>query len=109
MGRSSYSCTAFPSSGIRGGTSSSFLADRGYRAVAIDQRGYGRSSKFWQPDAYRIGRLVEDAVGVVAALGETSAVIVGHDWGAPVARTAAWCHPEIFRGVMGISVPFSGR
>lgn len=86
-----------------------YLAEHGYRAVAIDQRGYGRSSKFWSPDAYRIHRLVEDAVGVVAALGETSAVIVGHDWGAPVAWTAAWCHPETFRGVMGMSVPFSGR
>ncbi len=85
------------------------LADAGYRAVAIDQRGYGRSSKFWKPEAYRIHRLVDDAVGVVKALGETTAVIVGHDWGAPVAWTAAWLHPEIFRGVVGLSVPFAGR
>lgn len=86
-----------------------FLAGQGYRAVAYDQRGYGRSSKFWQPDAYRIGRLVDDAVGVVRALGETHAVVVGHDWGAPVAWTAAWLRPDVFRGVMGMSVPFSGR
>jgi pimeloyl-ACP methyl ester carboxylesterase len=84
------------------------LAQAGYRAVAIDQRGYGRSSKFWQPEAYRIHKLVADVVGVVQALGESSAVVVGHDWGAPVAWTAAWLHPEIFRGVMGLSVPFSG-
>ncbi len=85
------------------------LAAAGYRAVAIDQRGYGTSSKVWDPMAYRIDRLVADVVGVVEALGETRAVIVGHDWGAPVAWTAGWLHPEIFRGVVGLSVPFSGR
>jgi len=85
------------------------LAAAGYRTVAIDQRGYGRSSKFAQSDAYRIHRLVDDAVGVVKALGESTAVIAGHDWGAPVAWTAAWLHPEVFRGVVGLSVPFSGR
>ncbi len=85
------------------------LAKAGYRAVAIDQRGYGRSSKFWDPAAYRIRALVADAVGVVNALGEQKAVIVGHDWGAPVAWTGAWLHPEIFRGVIGLSVPFADR
>lgn len=85
------------------------LAQAGYRAVAIDQRGYGRSSKFWKPECYRIRRLVADAVGVVRALGESRAVVAGHDWGAPVAWTAAWLHPEIFRGVIGLSVPFAGR
>ncbi|MGD9604339.1 MAG: alpha/beta fold hydrolase [Gammaproteobacteria bacterium] len=85
------------------------LAAAGYRAVAIDQRGYGSSSKFWQTDAYRIGPLVADLVGLVAALGEQQAVLVGHDWGAPVVWSAAWMHPEHFRGVMGMSVPFAGR
>ncbi len=86
-----------------------FLAECGFHAVAIDQRGYGRSSKFWSPDAYRIGELVGDVVGLVRHLGEGPAVVVGHDWGAPVAWTAAWLHPDTFRGVMGMSVPFSGR
>ncbi|WP_293392563.1 alpha/beta hydrolase [Nevskia sp.] len=85
------------------------LAAAGYRAVAIDQRGYGQSSKFWQTDAYRIHALVGDVVGVVHALGEKTAVVIGHDWGAPVAWTAAWLHPEVFTGVIGLSVPFSGR
>ena len=85
------------------------LAEAGYRAVAIEQRGYGRSSKFWQPDAYRIDHLAADLVGVVKACGESQAVIVGHDWGAPVVWSAAWMHPESFRGVMGMSVPFAGR
>lgn len=87
----------------------SFLAERGYHAVAIDQRGYGRSSKFWSPDAYRIGKLVGDVVGLIEQLDEGPAVVVGHDWGAPVAWTAAWLHPAHFRGVMGMSVPFAAR
>ncbi len=85
------------------------IADMGYRAVAVDQRGYGRSSKYWNPDAYRLGPLVADLVGLVAELGEKSAILIGHDWGAPVVWTAAWRHPDIFRGVLGMSVPFSGR
>lgn len=85
------------------------VAAAGYRAVAIDQRGFGRSSKFWSPDAYRIHRLVEDVVGTVHALGGERAVVIGHDWGAAVAWTAAWLYPRVFRGVMGMSVPFSGR
>lgn len=85
------------------------LAAAGYRAVAIDQRGYGRSSKFAKVEDYRIHKLVDDTVGVVHALGETTAVIIGHDWGAPVAWTAAWLRPDVFRGVIGLSVPFSGR
>jgi pimeloyl-ACP methyl ester carboxylesterase len=85
------------------------IADAGYRVVAIDQRGYGNSSKFWRTDAYRILRMVDDLVGLVSALGEKQAVIIGHDWGAPVVWTAAWLYPKIFRGVIGMSVPFSGR
>jgi pimeloyl-ACP methyl ester carboxylesterase len=85
------------------------IAAAGYRVVAIDQRGYGRSSKFWQTDAYRIHALVADLVGLVRTLGEKHAILIGHDWGAPVVWSAAWLHPEIFRGVLGMSVPFSGR
>lgn len=85
------------------------LSAAGYRAVAIDQRGYGRSSKYWDPEAYRIDHLAADLVGVVHALGEKQAVIVGHDWGAPVVWSAAWLHPEAFRGVVGMSVPFAGQ
>jgi pimeloyl-ACP methyl ester carboxylesterase len=85
------------------------LAEAGYRAVAIDQRGYGRSSKLWDPLEYRISRLVGDAVEIVYALGEKTAVIVGHDWGAPVAWTAAWTRPEVFRAVVGMSVPYAAR
>jgi pimeloyl-ACP methyl ester carboxylesterase len=85
------------------------LAAAGYKAVAIDQRGYGRSSKFRVQEAYRIGPLVEDIRKVLDHYRAESAFIVGHDWGAPVAWTFAWVHPQRCRGVVGISVPFADR
>src|SRR3954468_8105770 len=60
------------------------LAAAGYRAVAIDVRGYGRSSAPAGVEAYRMLRKVGDNVGLVRALGEEQAIIVGHDWGAPI-------------------------
>ncbi|AKK25711.1 alpha/beta fold hydrolase [Mycobacterium sp. EPa45] len=85
------------------------LAAAGYRVLAIDQRGYGQSSKYRVQTAYRIKELASDIVGVIDACGEKQAVVVGHDWGAPVAWTFAWLHPDRCRGVVGISVPFAGR
>ncbi|HZZ51646.1 MAG TPA: alpha/beta hydrolase [Pseudonocardia sp.] len=85
------------------------LADAGYRAVAVDTLGYGRSSKPFDFAEYRLVQLVEDYVGLVAALGETRAVAVGHDWGGPQAWAAAWLRPDIFRAVVGVTVPFAAR
>ncbi|MFJ3499198.1 MULTISPECIES: alpha/beta fold hydrolase [unclassified Streptomyces] len=83
------------------------LAAAGYRAVAIDVRGYGRSSKPEATEAYRMLGLVEDNVAVVRALGEESAVVVGHDWGSNIAATSALLHPEVFRAVGLLSVPYA--
>lgn len=83
------------------------LAAAGYRGVAIDVRGYGRSSKPGAIDAYRMTQKVLDNVGLVQALGEQQAVIVGHDWGAPIAWTSALLRPDVFRAVGGLSVPYS--
>ncbi|WP_037615819.1 alpha/beta fold hydrolase [Streptomyces aureus] len=83
------------------------LAAAGYRAVAIDVRGYGRSSKPAATDAYRMLDLVEDNVAVVRALGEESAVIVGHDWGSNIAAASALLHPGVFRAVGLLSVPYA--
>ena len=85
------------------------LAAAGYRAVALDVRGYGRSSKPADPAAYRMLDLVEDNVGVVRALGEESAVIVGHDWGATIAADSALLEPEVFRAVGLLGVPYTPR
>lgn len=83
------------------------LAAAGFRAVAIDVRGYGRSSKPTATDAYRLLDLVEDNVAVVRALGEESAVVVGHDWGSNIAAASALLHPEVFRAVGLLSVPYA--
>jgi pimeloyl-ACP methyl ester carboxylesterase len=85
------------------------LAAAGYRAVALDVRGYGRSSKPTATDAYRMLALVEDNVTVVHALGEESAVVVGHDWGAPIAANSALLRPDVFRAVGLLSVPYTPR
>ncbi|MDX3536205.1 alpha/beta hydrolase, partial [Streptomyces sp. MB09-01] len=83
------------------------LAAAGYRAVAIDVRGYGRSSKPAATAAYRMLDLVEDNVAAVRALGEESAVVVGHDWGSNIAAASALLHPEVFRAVGLLSVPYA--
>ncbi|WP_327296717.1 MULTISPECIES: alpha/beta hydrolase [unclassified Streptomyces] len=85
------------------------LAAAGYRAAAIDVRGYGRSSKPGDPEAYRMLELVEDNAAVVHALGEQSAVIVGHDWGSPIAANSALVRPDVFRAVGMLSVPYAPR
>ena len=83
------------------------LADAGYRAVAIDVRGYGRSSKPTAVDEYRLVRLVADNLGVLDALGSDTAVIVGHDWGSPIAWTSALLRPDRFRALATLSVPYA--
>ncbi len=85
------------------------LAEAGYHAVAIDVRGYGRSSAPVAVDAYRMTQHVADNLGVVEALGHSEAVVVGHDWGAPIAWNSALLRPDVFRAVAGLSVPYTPR
>jgi len=87
------------------------LAEAGFHVVAPDMRGFGRSSAPAEIGAYSIFDTVGDMVALVGALGEKQAVIVGHDWGAPVAWHAALFRPDIFTKVAGLSVPppFRGR
>ena len=85
------------------------LAAAGYRAVAPDVRGYGRTDAPAELDAYAMKTLVADAAGIVEALGEKQAVVVGHDWGAHIAYHCALRRPDVFRAVVGMSVPFQGR
>jgi len=87
----------------------SALADAGFHVVAPDMRGFGRSSAPAEIGAYTIFDNVGDMVALVSALGEKQAVIVGHDWGAPVAWDAAKFRPDIFKKVAGLSVPPPSR
>lgn len=85
------------------------LADAGYHAVAPDQRGYGQTDRPAEIDKYNQLHLVGDVVGLLDALHEEQAVIVGHDWGAPVAWNTAVMRPDRVRGVVGLSVPYAPR
>jgi pimeloyl-ACP methyl ester carboxylesterase len=85
------------------------LAAAGYHAAAVDVRGYGRSDAPEPIEAYSMKNMTADMAGVVEALGETQAVVVGHDWGAPIAWTSAVLYPDRFRAVAGLSVPYTGR
>lgn len=83
------------------------LAKAGYRAIAMDVRGYGRSSKPTTVDAYRMVKNVADVVGLVESFGSDRVTVVGHDWGAPIAWNSALLRPDLFRGVAGLSVPYA--
>jgi pimeloyl-ACP methyl ester carboxylesterase len=85
------------------------LAKAGYHAVAPDLRGYGKSDKPAAVEDYDIRHLAGDAVGVLDALGEKTAVLVGHDWGSLVAWNTIMLHPDRFTGLVPMSVPYSGR
>jgi pimeloyl-ACP methyl ester carboxylesterase len=99
----------FPELGISWRAQVQALADAGYHAVAPDMRGYGGTDKPAARDAYSILHLVGDMVDLVRALGDTECVVVGHDWGAPVAWHCALTRPDLFRAVVGLSVPFQPR
>ena len=85
------------------------LAEAGYRVAAPDVRGYGGSDKPEAIEAYAIKEMCADTAGLVTALGETQAILVGHDWGAPIVWNTALFHPEKVRAVVGLSVPHTGR
>lgn len=85
------------------------LARAGFHAVASNQRGYPGSGAPAEVGDYTILHLVGDVVGLIAALGERNALVVGHDWGAPVAWHTALLRPDLVRGVAGLSVPITPR
>ena len=85
------------------------LAAAGYHAVAPDVRGYGDSDRPQAVEAYAMREHMNDLLGIMDALGEEQAVIVGHDWGAPMAWNSAALHPDRYRAVVGMSVPYLPR
>ena len=85
------------------------LADAGYRAVAPDMRGYGATDAPDPVDAYDAVHLADDMAGVLDALGESTAHMVGHDWGALAAVYSVLYHPERFSSLTLMSVPYRAR
>lgn len=86
------------------------LAAAGFRAVAVDLRGYNLSDRPERVDAYRMPRLVADARAAVHALGGGGrAHVVGHDWGGAVAWHLAAAHPEVVDRLVIANAPHPDR
>jgi epoxide hydrolase A/B len=102
-------CHGFPESWYSWRHQLAALAAAGFHAVAPDMRGYGGTDRPEAVEQYTQLHHVGDMVGLLDALGETTAVIVGHDWGAPVAWHAALLRPDRFRAVAALSVPYAQR
>ncbi|HVS12300.1 MAG TPA: alpha/beta hydrolase [Thermoanaerobaculia bacterium] len=81
------------------------LADAGYRAVAIDQRGYNLSDKPEGVAAYAMPNLVGDVVAVIRSLGVEKATVVGHDWGGAVAWQVALNAPQVVDKLIILNLP----
>ena len=82
------------------------LVAAGFQVAVPDQRGYGGSDAPQEIEAYDILQLTGDVVGIADALGHATCIVVGHDWGAPVAWNTALLHAERVRAVVGMSVPY---
>jgi len=85
------------------------LSSNGYHVVAPDQRGYGLTDRPSEIERYSIFHLVGDVIGLIHGLGEKTAIVVGHDWGAIVAWNTALFRPDVIRGVAALSVPVKPR
>jgi pimeloyl-ACP methyl ester carboxylesterase len=99
-------CHGFPESWYSWRHQLVALAEAGYHAVAPDQRGYGQTDRPEAIEQYTLFHLVGDLVGLLDALRAPTAIVAGHDWGAPVAWHAALLRPDRFRAVIGLSVPY---
>ncbi|HEX7785974.1 MAG TPA: alpha/beta hydrolase [Methylomirabilota bacterium] len=102
-------CHGFPESWYSWRHQIRALADAGFRAVAPDMRGYGQTEAPAEVERYGMLDLVGDMVGLLDALGAETAVVAGHDWGAPVAWHSALLRPDRFPAVIALSVPFRPR
>jgi pimeloyl-ACP methyl ester carboxylesterase len=102
-------CHGFPDTSYTWRRQMEDVASAGYRAVAPDMRGYGRSSAPADPTLYTPLQTTGDLVGLLDALKISSAVLVGHDWGATHAWNAAMMRPDRFKAVFCLSVPYVPR
>lgn len=76
-----------------------------YRIAAVDLRGYNDSDKPQGVENYAMPLLVADIAAVIAAEGESSAVVVGHDWGGAIAWSVAMSRPELVSALVILNLP----
>lgn len=85
------------------------LRTAGFRVVVPDVRGYGGSDAPAAVEAYDMESLIGDLLGLIGHFGERRAVLIGHDWGAPIVWNTAALHPDRVRAVAALSVPYAPR
>jgi pimeloyl-ACP methyl ester carboxylesterase len=102
-------CHGFPDTSYTWRRQMEAVASAGFRAIAPDMRGYGRSSAPADAILYTPLHTAGDLVGLLDALNILSAVLVGHDWGATHAWNAALMRPDRFKAVLCMSVPYVPR
>ena len=102
-------CHGFPESGYSWRHQIPVLAAAGYRVVAPDLRGYGKTDSPKEIEKYTIIELVNDMVSLLDSLNEKTCTVVGHDFGAVLAWNAALLHPDRFTAIAALSVPYSPR
>ena len=96
-------CHGFPQLGWSWRHQLGPVSAAGFRAVAVDMPGYGRSDK---PDVtYDVVWLASVIAGAIPGLGHERAVVVGHDFGGAVAWPLARLHPDRVAGVVGVNMP----
>ena len=82
------------------------IASAGYKAVAVDMRGYGRSSRPQAVEAYGFDQLSSDVLAILDYFDEDQAVLLGHDFGANLAWHMAVYYPHRLRGIAPLCVPY---
>ncbi len=99
-------CHGFPDLWVGWRRQMEAVAAAGYRAIALDMRGYGRSSAVDDPHGYTAFHTVGDLVKLLSVLEIETVSVIGHDFGATVAWYAAMMRPDIFKTVYCLSVPY---
>ena len=87
----------------------SFISELGYKVVAFNTRGYCGSYYPKEISDYSIKYYMEDIIDIINFFNEKSAILIGHDWGAPICWNTAAYNKEKISAVIGLSVPFSKR
>jgi pimeloyl-ACP methyl ester carboxylesterase len=85
------------------------VRDAGYRVVVPDVRGYGGSDAPAALEAYDMEHMIGDVLGLIDHFGQQQAILIGHDWGAPIVWNTTALHADRVRAVAALSVPYSPR
>ena len=102
-------CHGFPELGYSWHKVAPAIAEAGFRVIAPDQRGFGRTDCPPNVEDYALTELTADLAGLLDALGLETAIFAGHDWGGPVVWTAALLQRPRVAGVIGVNTPYRPR